>query len=323
MRVFQKREMVKKYILPLFLVFFFHAEAGAQQDPLTSHYMFSHHFFNPAVAGSSGLVCATAVSRQQWAGLEGAPSTTTFTVSSPVKLAGNLAGLGLTARSDKAGFDNDISLAASMSYFISAGTGAIGIGLSAGMFNKTLDPKWVIPSGDKWIPPAGDPLIPESKESFVAFDAGLGVFYFTDKYYAGLSVTHINQPVIKFSKGSPYLTRHYYLTGGYNLILPNPAFEMKPSLLLVSDGRVAQLTVNSLITYNKKAWAGVSYRAGDAVAFMAGVELYNGIRLGYAFDFSLSDMRKNTTGSHEFMVNYCFEIGLGRSPMRYKSVRFL
>jgi type IX secretion system PorP/SprF family membrane protein len=228
-----------------------------------------------------------------------------------------------TIRSDKAGFDNDIGISLAYSYFIDIGQGSLGIGLTAGMINKALDPTWVIPSGDIYVPPSGDPLIPENKESYVAFDAGLGVFYSTGKYYAGISVTHINEPKIKFSKGTPYLSRHYYLTAGYNLTMPNPAFEFKPSILAFSDGRVMQLTLSSVVTYNKKVWGGVSYRAGDALIGMAGVELYNGIRLGYAYDFSMTDIRRNTSGSHEFMINYCFEISLGRSPMKYKSVRFL
>jgi len=56
---------------------------------------------------------------------------------------------------------------------------------------------------------------------------------------------------------------------------------------------------------------------------MVGFELFNGIRIGYAYDFPMSDVRKSTTGSHEFMVSYSFDISLGRSPMKYKSIRFL
>jgi hypothetical protein len=86
---------------------------------------------------------------------------------------------------------------------------------------------------------------------------------------------------------------------------------------------VAQFTVTSLLRYNKKVWGGVSYRAGDALIGVVGFELYNGIRIGYAYDFPMSDIRKNTSGSHEFMVNYCFDISLGKSTMKYKSIRFL
>ena len=138
-----------------------------------------------------------------------------------------------------------------------------------------------------------------------------------------MSVTHINQPKIKYSKGTPYISRNYYLTAGYNLQLPNPSLELLPSVFVYSDGKVVQFSVSSLIRYNKKVWGGVSYRAGDALVGMIGLELYNGLRLGYAYDFTLSDMKTNSSGSHEFMVNYCFDLSLGRSSMKYKSIRFL
>jgi type IX secretion system PorP/SprF family membrane protein len=203
------------------------------------------------------------------------------------------------------------------------GPGKLGIGLSLGMLNKTLSPNWQIPLDDAHTPASGDPLIPENKESFVAFDAGLGFFFKADKYYASLSVTHLNQPKIKFSKGTPYISRHYYLTAGYTLQLPNPSLELLPSIFAFSDGKVTQFTVTSLVRYNKKVWGGVSYRAGDALIGMIGFELFNGIRLGYAYDFTISDIRKNSSGSHEFMVNYCFDLSLGKSSMKYKSIRFL
>jgi hypothetical protein len=91
----------------------------------------------------------------------------------------------------------------------------------------------------------------------------------------------------------------------------------------MSDGRVIQFSATSLVRYNKKAWGGVSYRPGDALVGIIGIELFNGIRIGYAYDFPISDIRKSTSGSHEFLVNYCFNLSMGKSPMRYKSIRFL
>jgi type IX secretion system PorP/SprF family membrane protein len=285
--------------------------------------MFNTLTYNPGIAGTSGMICATALNRQQWVGFKGAPSTTVFNISAPVSLFSIKSGVGLLVESDNVGFDKDINLSGSYSYLMDLGTGKLGIGLSLGMLNKTLTPQWEIPSGDAHTPVSGDPLIPESKESYVAFDAGLGLYYKAEKYYASLSVTHINQPKIKFSKGEPYISRHYYLTGGYNLQLPDPALEVLPSFFAFSDGKVVQVAVTSLIRYNKKVWGGVSYRAGDAFIGIIGLELFNGIRLGYSYDFTISDVRKNSTGTHEFMINYCFDLSLGKSPMKYKSIRFL
>jgi type IX secretion system PorP/SprF family membrane protein len=314
--------MKKLNIAFLFLVLIIQP-AFSQQDPLSSHYMFNTMTYNPGVAGTSGMVCATALNRQQWIGFKGAPATTVFNISAPVTLFNIKSGIGLIIESDNIGFDKDINLSAAYSYLMDLGQGKLGIGLSLGMLNKTLSPTWQIPTGDAHIPASGDPLIPEGKESFVAFDAGLGLYYKADKFYAALSVTHLNQPKIKFTKGLPYVSRHYYLTAGYTLQLPNPSLELLPSLFAFSDGKVTQFTVTSVVRYNKKVWGGVSYRAGDALIGIVGVELYNGIRLGYAYDFTISDIRKNSNGSHEFMVNYCFNLSLGKSPMKYKSIRFL
>jgi type IX secretion system PorP/SprF family membrane protein len=315
-------EMKKLIIAFLFLLFLL-KPGLSQQDPLSSQYMFNTLTYNPGSAGASGMICATAVNRQQWLGFKGAPSTTVFNVSAPVSLFGIKSGIGLVVESDNIGFDKNINLSAAYSYLMDLGAGKLGIGLNLGMLNTTLTPDWQIPSGEAFTPASGDPLIPENKESYVAFDAGFGFFYKTDKYYGSLSVTHINQPKIKFSKGTPYISRHYYLTGGYTLQLPNPSLELLPSVFAFSDGKVFQVAVTSLIRYNKKVWGGVSYRAGDAFIGIIGLELFNGIRLGYSYDFTISDIRKNSSGSHEFMVNYCFDLSLGKSPMKYKSIRFL
>jgi type IX secretion system PorP/SprF family membrane protein len=314
--------MKKLSIAFLFFVVTIHG-GFSQQDPLSSHYMFNTLTYNPGFAGTSGMICATALTRQQWAGFRGAPSTTLFNITAPVSPFKIRSGVGLLVESDNVGFDKDISISGSYSLLFNVGTGTLGIGFSVGMLNKTIDPDWFIPSGESYVPPSGDPLIPENKESFIALDAGAGIYYRSEKYYAGISVTHINQPEIKFSKGTPYISRHYYITAGYSLTLPDPSLELLPSVFAFSDGKTVQLNATTLIRYNKKVWGGVSYRTGDAIIGMVGFELFNGIRIGYAYDFTLSDIRKSSSGSHEFMVNYCFDLSLGRSPMKYKSIRFL
>ncbi|NLA48615.1 MAG: type IX secretion system membrane protein PorP/SprF [Bacteroidales bacterium] len=295
----------------------------SQQDPLSSNYMFGTLTYNPGVAGTSGMICATAITRQQWVGFTGAPVTTTFNVSAPVSPFRIESGIGLMVESDQIGFDSDINISGIYALLVNMGTGKLGIGINLGVMNKTLDPEWNIPSGDGFTSPDQDPLIPVNKESFVAFDAGLGLYYNADKYYAGLSVRHLNQARFRYTKGEPYLSRHYYLTAGYNLQLPDPALELLPSVYAFSDGRALQASVTTMLRYNKKVWGGVSYRAGDALTGIAGIELFNGIRIGYAYDFPLSDVRKSTMGSHELMVNYCFDLRMGKSRSKYKSIRFL
>jgi len=78
----------------------------------------------------------------------------------------------------------------------------------------------------------------------------------------GISTTHLNQARIKYENVSPNLVRHYYLTAGYNLQLPNPLFELMPYFILKSDGKANQIYLNTALRYNQWFWGGVSYRGG-------------------------------------------------------------
>lgn len=314
---------MKKEILTIVLSGIMLTGLIAQNDPVSSQYMFNHMLYNPGSAGSSGRICATAMNRQQWVGFEGAPSSTVFHVNAEVNPFNIRSGVGLTIISDQTGFDNDNSFLLTYSYITRLGNGNLGIGINAGVLNKSIDPEWNIPTGDIFVQPSGDPLIPDGKESYLSYDMSFGFFYSTINYYAGLSVTHLNEPKIKYTSATPYIARQYYATAGYTVRLPNPNFELLPSAFIYTDTKIFQLTINTMVRYNKKVWGGVSYRAGDALIGMIGIELYNGIRIGYSYDFPMNDIRKATSGSHEFMVNYCFDLSLGRSSRQYKSIRLL
>jgi len=310
------RTIILALIIPVSIV-------SGQQDAVFSNYMFNTQTYNPGYSGMTGMITATALTRQQWVGFPGAPSTMIFNVNMPFSLFSLRSGAGLLVAADKYGFSNDIDFALSYSYLLQIGTGTLGAGISAGVLNKTISPEWYIPSGPGHTPPGGDPLIPENDESFVAMDISAGVYYQGLSYYAGFSVTHLNQPKIKYSETATYVSREYYLTAGYYLQLPNPAFELIPSVFIVSDGAATQYLATGMVRYNKKIWGGVSYRISDAITGFAGIELYNGLKVGYGYDFPVSEIRKGTSGSHEFVVSYSFDLGLGKSTSRYRSIRFL
>lgn len=310
------RTVILILLLPLGFVF-------GQQDPVFSNYMFNTQTFNPGYSGISGMVTATALTRQQWVGFTGAPSTMIFNINTPFSLFSLSSGAGLLVEADKYGYSNDINITLSYSYLLQVGNGTLGAGFSAGILNKALAPEWFIPSGTSHTPATGDPAIPDNDVSYIAADFGLGLFFQGVNYYAGLSVTHLNQPKIKYSETPTYVSREYYLTAGYIFQMPNPAMELIPSFFVINDGATTQYIGTGMVRYNKKVWGGVSYRAGDAVTGFAGIELYNGLKIGYGYDFPISEIRKGTSGSHEFVVSYSFDIGTGRSSSKYKSIRFL
>ncbi len=315
---------MKKAGIVVILLAFFAGSLSAQQDPVLSMYMFNNMSFNPGICGVQGIANVTAHTRQQWVGFEGAPTTMIFNASTPFSLFGISSGAGLQIVSDEFGFNNDFSVNLTYSYIMPLGNGLMGIGLNGGIINKAISPEWNIPeSSSSHTSPSGDPLIPESDESYIAPDASIGIYYKGVNYYAGISVSHFLQPKIKYTKADTYVSREYYLTAGYTFQLPNPSFELTPSLFVINDGSATQYIISSMVRYNKKAWGGVSYREGDSFSGIIGFELYGGLLVGYSYDFPLSEIRKGTSGSHEFIVSYSFDIGLGKSVTKYKSIRFL
>ena len=297
----------------------------AQQDPQYSQYMFNHLAVNPGYAGSHDAICLSAVHRSQWVGIDGAPVTSLFTVNAPFKMFGASHGAGLMVMSDVIGFDQNVSVGLDYAYRLSLGQGKLGIGLSGIFLNKALKAKWHTPGGVDWN---SDVAIPKEDESVMGFDMGLGVFYNAENVYLGLSSTHLLEPVLKY-KDKPLaknqLKRHYYATAGCLLPLNNPAWEMAPSLMVYSDGTASQFTANVNMMYNKKVWGGVGYRLNEALTAMVGFELFNGVQVGYSFDYSFISLRNymSAGGSHEVMVSYCFNLVKEKIVKKYKSVRFL
>jgi type IX secretion system PorP/SprF family membrane protein len=295
----------------------------AQQDPQYSQYMFNNMAVNPGYAGSNDAICATALHREQWVGFAGAPSTSLFNVNAAIKPFKINSGIALGVMNDNLGFNKDIGLNFSYAYRMDVGTnGKLGIGAGIELQNKSLDATWKVPEG--FTPPSNDNAIPQEKESAMVVDFSAGLFYRTEKLYVGVSSLHLRQAQVDYqSEIKPFLSRHYYLTSGYTITLPNPSFELLPSLLIKSDGKTTQLDVNTSVLYNKKFWGGISYRLNDAVIGMLGIELNNGLKFGYSYDFTLSNIHQNSSGSHEFLVGYCFSIRKEKIPQKYKSIRFL
>jgi len=295
----------------------------AQQDPQYSQYMFNHMAVNPGYTGSHDAICLNAVHRQQWVGIEGAPITSVFTVNAPFKMFGASHGVGLTVMSDQIGFDQNVSAGLDYAFRLSLGPGKLGIGIGGMFLNKALNATWKIPGGN----PEADASIPGANESVMGFDLGFGVFYRADNVYLGISSTHLLEPNLNYDKPEAKykLNRHYYATAGVVLPLNNPAWEIAPSVMVNSDGTASQFTANANLMYNKKIWGGLGYRLNDAVIAMIGIDLFNGVKIGYAFDYTYTSLSNYVSagGSHEVMVSYCFNLVKDRVVKKYKSVRFL
>jgi type IX secretion system PorP/SprF family membrane protein len=316
---------MKKIISFLFLVFMVKLAAFGQQDPQFTNNMFYKLGVNPGFAGADGKINGIILNRYQWEGFTGAPKTLVFSADAAIEAFGGAGGIGLNVVSDQLGFENNTQINANYAYRKSFGIGNLGFGLSVGIYNKSINGEWEVPEDDLGIytQPSSDPAIPDGEVSQLAFDAGFGLYLSTNRYYMGVSVTHINQAEIKFSElATTYMVRHYYLMGGYNIKLSNPLFELRPSFLFKSDIASWQLDLNANIVFDERFWGGISYRIQDAVALLMGMEMENGLRFGYSFDLVTSAIGRYGYGSHEIFVSYSLDLEKNRNQ-KYKSIRFL
>lgn len=294
---------------------------NAQQSPLVTQYMFNNMAINPAYAGASEGICATGLVRQQWIGFkdpEGnkvAPETMFLTVDAPIKVLHGA--VGGSIMQDKLGFFRTIDLKLGYAYRFDLGPGDMSAGLQVDLNNTKIDFSKFKPLHED------DPLLADKAEnSDLVFDLSLGLFYkVPDKFYVGLSADNLLQS--KAKKLYYTLKRNYYITGGYNWIIPgHPVFELQPSVILRTDLAAFQFDISGLVIYNKKIWGGLSYRYQDAVSVLAGIN-FKGIRVGLAYDISTSALTKYNSGSIEIMASYCFKLAADKFRKSYKNTRFL
>ena len=301
---------MKKYFL-LFLLFSFALISKAQQDPQFSLYIFNNLSFNPGSTGSEQAICATALHRSQWVGFDDAPVSTNFSVQSPISLLNG--GLGLNILTDKIGQNEFLSLNISYAYHVELPEGKLGIGLSVGVIQDEID-------GANIITQNPDPSIPTSVDKASGFDLGLGFFYNSEKLYVGLSSKHLNEPTIATTLDIIDIKRHYYLTSGYEHVL-NEKLDLKPSLLIKTDGVTTTIDMTSLLEYNKKLWGGVTYRPSTRAVLLLGMHISEDLKFGFSYDVPTTNV--STSGTFEFMLGYCFKIDYNKVVKGFKNPRFL
>jgi len=298
----------------------------SQQDPQLSQNMFSKLSYNPAYTGSHGKICVTALHRQQWYGFEGAPEISVFNFDAAINPFGINSGVGLSIVQDKVGFNDNLGANLSLAYRFELWDGDFAIGVNGGIINYSLNPNWKIPSGTSIHSAVSeDPAIPSKVEDEMALDLSFGIYYNTDELYIGLSSTHLNEPTFQPKEGNvkPQIHRSYYLISGYYIPITETKFSLNPSLMVQTDGSTSQIGLNTYVSYNKKFWGGVSLRTDKTLTGMIGAKLFDWVKVGYSYDFTVSEIGKYNPGSHEIMVGFCFDAKSDKSPKKYKSIRFL
>ena len=308
----------------------------AQQDAQFSMNMFNRLSVNPAYAGTNKALCATILYRDQWDKFPGAPKTGLLSVD-----YGQIAhgGIGFTIDQDQLGFDKTLKAKLAYSFHMAIGTsGTLGIGLDAGMINKSLTGNFIAPDGTSTEFGGGtDNAIPWTGTSATTYDVGFGLYYTNDKLYVGLSSLHLPAQKIndKSSAGNTYplsydfqyqIARHYYVMAGYDFFLSSK-LTLTPSTLIKSDAAVTTFDLNAKLLYDNFIWAGISYRLQDAIAPMIGVAWKPNdkqtIKIGYSYDLGTSDLKAHHSNTHEILLNYCIKWNRPPKIQSHINPRFL
>ncbi|GEQ86875.1 membrane protein [Patiriisocius marinistellae] len=312
--------MKKKYLFLILTVFLGTLVSSAQQDPQYTQYMYNTQIVNPAYAGNRDALSFGLLLRTQWVGLEGAPQTGTFTVDTPLGIQENM-GLGLSVVHDQIGPANETNFTVDYSYSINTSeTAQLSFGLKAGMHLLDVD------FSKLNVADAGDPRFQNNIDNKFQPQIGAGLYYNTDKFYAGLSVPNF-LTTRHFDEGSlinttiestPQENLHYFLIAGYVFDI-NENLKLKPAFLgkAVSGAPLeADLSLNAL--FNEKFTLGVAYRWSAAVSAMAGFQASDGIFIGFGYDYQSTEIEDFSDGSYELMLRF----DVFKKPERVLTPRF-
>ena len=309
-----------KKVLVLFFVLL-SGLAKAQQDPQFSLNMFNIYSVNPAFSGSYDQFNALAIHRSQWVGYGGgSPTTQHVSVEAPVYFLHGGAGISLV--NDKLG--NEYSRGVSLSYAYQTKLtkkSELGVGFNVGFMDVGFEGDWVTPGNDQGL---DDPSIPAIGSNDVVPDLGLGLYYRMKELYIGYSVTHLNQATAVYDNADRdfEFKRHQYLTLGWLHELTSDLV-LRPSMHIKSDQVSTQIDFNVNVNYGDNLWGGMTYRLDDAVVVIAGYNINENLKFGYAYDITTSDLKSESSGSHEILLRYSFKMRPpGKLPTHYRNIRY-
>ena len=288
---------MNKIYLTVLIVLIVFLDAHAQQDPHYTQYMYNMNVTNPAYAGSKESVSGGLLYRKQWVEIENAPTTGTFFIHSPV--GGNV-GLGLSAISDKIGPVEENNVYADFSYTLNLGEERrLALGLKAGVTFQKIGLRDI----QSTLPDPNDGAFAENTSN-TNFNIGPGLFYYTDKYYVAFSIPNVIKTVHLDYNGVKYGNeiQHYFLTGGYVFDL-NQNVKFKPFVMVKSAFKApTSFDFSTNFLFYEKFEIGATYRLDDSLGAVVNFAITPSLRIGYAYDHIISDLKVTTPASHEIIL---------------------
>jgi type IX secretion system PorP/SprF family membrane protein len=323
-----------KSLLSLIVLSFFGGASLAQQVPMYSQYIMNGFLINPSFAGRDGYTTITLTTREQWVGLEQAPATyaasfqTRLLKNSYISKAtsvrkklvrptkGGNVGLGGYIFSDHNGIMRRTGFQLIYAYHIpmkqiGGFPSDLALGLAFTGYQFAINT-------DNLIFDPDDPFLNNYDKSVFIPDFNFGASFTTAKYYAGFAMTNLIRGSLMFADTTAINRNelgHFFLTGGYKFDLA-PDWTLEPSAFLKSSdmfSRSFQADITARVYFRNDYWAGLSWRTNDALIILAGFK-YDRFHFGYAVDIALTDIRRQSFGTHEITLAVKF----GESARRYR-----
>lgn len=298
--------MIRAFPL-LSLFFLLTAVASGQQDAQYTQFMYNKLAFNPAVAGLPESAEFQLIARQQWLGLEEAPTSQVLTYNTPLTSSGT----GIAARFNRVtiGLEQQYLVEGSYAYRIALRGGArLGFGVSASAKYLNVDYQDARPTQGGGV----DAAIPGAAASRIIPNFGAGIYLDARRYYVGFSLPRLLQSDIDLGSEETIISRevrHFYFMGGLTIPLGDKV-SLEPQLLAkFVSGAPFDADFNVMANLGTNFFTGLSYRlggngGGESASILAGLYLSEHLSMCLAYDLGLSDLRTAQNGSIELVVGY-------------------
>lgn len=274
---------------------------AAQQYMGNTQFLWNQMAINPAFAGSRQALETGVFYRNQWAGMEGAPTTENVFVHAPLGKRG--LGGGLNFMRDRIGISQHVGVQGSLSYKLRFDQGTLAFGLSGEYGVQQYDWTRVDPYT------AGDQAIPMADLAASQYNFGFGAFFLNEHFFAGFSVPRLLENSTRFNNNESAMEaiftarRHIHFTAG-GLIELSKQVDLQPvAMLRYVEGAPFQIDAGALFRINQVIWIGSTVRVGDAVSLIFDYDISKQLRVGYAYDYTLTRMQGHA-GTHEFFLGY-------------------
>jgi type IX secretion system PorP/SprF family membrane protein len=278
-----------------------------------THYMYNTLWLNPAYAGTRNLLTITAIHRSQWVDFDGSPRDQSLTMHAPLWM--DKAGVGISVINDKLGPSKSTWIAADFAYHLRlTPKSQLSFGLK-GLVNLYSNSLSTLELNQK-----NDVAFSQNIQSVLP-NAGTGIYYYTKKFYAGISSPRLIEN--RFDPAASLLSkekRHYFLIAGCVVKL-SKGIQLKPTAFLkATAGAPVEADVTATFIFYEDFFLGLNYRTGDAAGFLMGFNITDQLNLGYSFDWSFANTTgRYNRGSHEVMLRYDV---VYKSDKKIKSPRY-